>query len=53
MSAAVPVSGFFLNVLVALLACCCAVIAFGVIAYVLDGGDLRALVARARRRAVS
>jgi putative peptidoglycan lipid II flippase len=53
MSAAVPVSGFLLNVLVALLACCCAVIAFGVTAYVLDGGDLRALVARARRRAVS
>jgi putative peptidoglycan lipid II flippase len=53
MSAAVPVSGFFLNALVALLACCCAVIAFGVIAYALDGGDLRALVARARRRAVS
>jgi putative peptidoglycan lipid II flippase len=51
MSVAVPVTGFFLNACVALLACCCAVVAFGVTAYLLDGGDLRAVAARARRRA--
>ena len=54
LSAAWPVTGFFLNAIVALLACCCAVIGFGVVAYFLDGGDLRAVMARAlRRRAVS
>jgi len=52
LSAAVPVTGFLPNACVALLACGCAVIAFGVTAYALDGGDLRALAARARRRAV-
>jgi putative peptidoglycan lipid II flippase len=52
MSAAVPVTGFFLNVCMALLACCCAVVAFGVTAFALDGGDLRAVAARARRRAL-
>jgi putative peptidoglycan lipid II flippase len=51
-SEAVPVTGFLLNAGMALLACCCAVIAFGVTAYALDGGDLRAVVARARRRAL-
>jgi len=51
MSAAVPVTGFFLNAMVALLACCCAAVVFGAVAFVLDGGDLRAVVARARRRA--
>ena len=50
-SFAVPVSGFFLNAVMAVLACCCGLIAFGVTAYALDGGDLRAVVARARRRA--
>jgi len=50
MSAAVPVTGFFLNATVAVLACCCAVIAFGVTAYLLDGGDLRAVVARAKSK---
>jgi hypothetical protein len=47
----VPVTGFFLNAMIALLACCCAVIGFGVVAYFLDGGDLRAVLARVRRRA--
>jgi putative peptidoglycan lipid II flippase len=51
--AAVPVSGFFPNAGMALLACGCAAVAFGVIAYALDGGELRAVVARARRRALS
>jgi putative peptidoglycan lipid II flippase len=51
-SEAVPVTGFLLNACMALLACCCAVIVFGVTAYALDGGDLRAVVARARRRAL-
>jgi putative peptidoglycan lipid II flippase len=49
-SAAVPVAGFFPNGAVALLACCGAVIAFGATAYALDGGDLRAVVARTRRK---
>jgi putative peptidoglycan lipid II flippase len=52
MSAALPVSGFVPNALVAVLACGCAVVAYGVTAYALDGGDLRAVVARARRRAL-
>ncbi len=52
LSAAMPVSGFFPNACVALLACGCAVAAFGVTVYALDGGDLRAVVARARRRAL-
>jgi putative peptidoglycan lipid II flippase len=49
-SAAVPVTGFFPNAAVALLACCGAVIAFGATAYALDGGDLRAVVARTKRK---
>ena len=53
MSAAVPARGFFLNATVALLACCCGVIAFGVTAYALDRGDLRAAVATVRRRVAS
>jgi putative peptidoglycan lipid II flippase len=53
MSAAAPARGFILNALVALLACCCAVIAFGVMAYALDRGDLRAVLATVRRRAAS
>jgi len=52
LSAAVPTTGFILNALVALLACCCAVLPFGVMAYALDRGDLRAVVATVRRRAV-
>jgi putative peptidoglycan lipid II flippase len=50
LSAAVPVSGFFPNATVALLACCAAVIAFGAAAYALDGGDLRAVAARTKRK---
>jgi putative peptidoglycan lipid II flippase len=49
-SAAVPVAGFFPNATVALLACCGAAIAFGTTAYALDGGDLRAVVARTKRK---
>ena len=49
-SAALPVAGFFPNAAVALLACCGAVIAFGATAYALDGGDLRAVVARTKRK---
>jgi hypothetical protein len=30
-------------------AACCAIIAFGVVAYLLDDGDLKAIVARVRR----
>jgi len=52
-SLAMPVSGFFPNAAVALIACCCALGVFGVITYVLDGGDLRAAAARLRRRAVT
>jgi putative peptidoglycan lipid II flippase len=52
MSAAVPVSGFVPNAFVAALACGCAVVAYGLTAYALDGGDLRAVIARARRRAL-
>ena len=42
--------GFFPNARTPLLACCGAVIAFGVAAYALDGGDLRAVVARTKRK---
>jgi putative peptidoglycan lipid II flippase len=51
LSAAVPARGFFPNATVAILSCCCGVIAFGVTAYALDRGDLRAVVATVRRRA--
>ncbi len=50
-SAAVPAVGFFPNAAIAISACCCALIVFGVTAYALDGGDLRAVIARAWRRA--
>ena len=53
MSAAVPVTGFIPNAIIALLACCCAVIGFGVVAFFLDGGDLRAVLARVLRRAAT
>jgi putative peptidoglycan lipid II flippase len=53
MSAAVPVAGFFLNACVALLACCSTVIVFGAVTYFLDGGDLRAVLARVVRRAAT
>jgi putative peptidoglycan lipid II flippase len=50
-SAALPVSGFFHNALLGVAACACGVLAFGVVAYALDGGDLRAVLARSRWRA--
>jgi putative peptidoglycan lipid II flippase len=53
MSAAVPVTGFIPNAIIALLACCCAAIGFGVVAFFLDGGDLRAVLARVLRRAAT
>jgi len=49
-SAAVPVTGFFPNATVAVLACCGALVAFGATAYALDGGDLRAVAARTKRK---
>jgi putative peptidoglycan lipid II flippase len=53
LSAAVPVTGFIPNAIIALLACCCAAIGFGAVAFFLDGGDLRAVLARVRRRAAT
>jgi len=50
-SAAVPVSGFLPNGCLAVIACTCAIAAFGIISYVLDGGDTRAVVARVLRKA--
>ena len=49
-SAALPVSGFLRNAGVAVLACGCAAVVFGLAALILDGGDLRAAAAGARRR---
>jgi len=51
LSAAVPATGIIANGLLVVAACACAGVVFGAIAYALDGGDLRAVVARARRRA--
>ena len=48
--AALPVSGFFPNIAVVLLACVTTTLAFGLVAFVLDGGELRALAARARAK---
>ena len=50
-SAAVPVSGFVLNGCLAFIACTCAITVFGIISYILDGGDTRSVVARVLRRA--
>jgi peptidoglycan biosynthesis protein MviN/MurJ (putative lipid II flippase) len=49
-SASLPVSGFIPNATVTLLACLSAAAVFGVTALALDGGDLRALAARAAGR---
>ena len=49
-SAALPVSGFLRNAGVAVLACACAAVVFGLATLVLDGGDLRAVAARVRGR---
>jgi putative peptidoglycan lipid II flippase len=48
--AALPASGFFPNVAVVLLACLSTTLAFGLVAFALDGGELRALAARARAK---
>jgi putative peptidoglycan lipid II flippase len=48
-----PVTGHALNACVAILAGLCALAAFCVVVALLDGGDLRAAVARFRRRALS
>lgn len=50
-SAAVPVSGFLVNGCLAVIACACAIAVFGIISYILDGGDARSVVARVLRRA--
>jgi putative peptidoglycan lipid II flippase len=52
-SAAVPVSGFFQNALLGAAAAACGALAFGVVAYALDGGDVRAVLARSRWRAAA
>ena len=44
-----PEGGKLTSAGVAVVAAVCAVVAFGVVAYVLDRGDLRAVVARLRR----
>jgi putative peptidoglycan lipid II flippase len=49
-SAGLPVTGFLLNAGVGVLACVTAATAFGLIVLVLDGGDLRAVVARVAAR---
>ena len=49
-SAAAPVSGFLPNAGMAVLACACAGLLFALIAWALDAGDLRAMVARLRSR---
>jgi hypothetical protein len=49
-SAALPVSGFLRNAGVAVLACICVALVFGLAALVLDGRELRAVAARARSR---
>ena len=47
-SAALPVSGFAPNAVVVVFACVAAALAFGLVVYGLDGGELRSLLARAR-----
>jgi putative peptidoglycan lipid II flippase len=48
LSAAVPASGFIPNAGVTILACGCVTLVFGGAALAVDGGDLRALLARGR-----
>ncbi len=45
-SLAVPVRGFLANAVMVAVACACATLGFGLAAWALDGGDLRALAAR-------
>jgi putative peptidoglycan lipid II flippase len=53
LSAAVPAAGVIQNGLMAVAACVCAGLAFGTVAYALDGNDMRAAVARLTRRVLS
>jgi hypothetical protein len=48
-SMAVPMQHKLEDFALAVPAACCAIIAFGVVAYLLDDGDLRAVLARMRR----
>ncbi len=48
LSSAVPASGFVRNAGLAILACACVTLVFGGTALALDGGDLRAVLARGR-----
>jgi peptidoglycan biosynthesis protein MviN/MurJ (putative lipid II flippase) len=50
MTAALPVSGHWRNAGLALLVAVCALIAFGVVVALLDGGELRSVATRVRRR---
>jgi len=50
-SIALPASGKLLDAGVGVLAVGCAVVAFGAVAYVLDDGDLRVVLARLKRMA--
>jgi putative peptidoglycan lipid II flippase len=50
-SIALPASGKLLDAVVAVLAVGCAIVAFGAVAYVLDDGDLRVVVAQLKRLA--
>jgi putative peptidoglycan lipid II flippase len=50
-SAALRVPGFLPNAAMALLACSCTALVFGLVAYPLDGGELRSLASRLRARA--
>jgi peptidoglycan biosynthesis protein MviN/MurJ (putative lipid II flippase) len=49
-STGLPVHGFLPNAGIAILACGCVAVAFGAAVLVLDGGDLRAVLARIRER---
>lgn len=51
-SASIHVSGVLLNGGLALLSAGCALSVFGAVAYRLDGGDMRAVLARVRKRAM-
>ncbi|MGA3150908.1 MAG: murein biosynthesis integral membrane protein MurJ [Streptosporangiaceae bacterium] len=51
-AAAKPPSGRWVDAIFAALAAACALAGFGAVAYVLDGGELRAAVARLRRKPV-
>jgi putative peptidoglycan lipid II flippase len=50
LSAALRVYGFLPNVAVMLLACVCAVLAFALVVFALDGGEMRSLLTQARAR---